>query len=28
MFEFMVVCLLIYIAVKLSDMNNNQRPKF
>ena len=23
MFEFMVVCLLIYIAVKLSDMNDN-----
>ena len=28
MFEFLVVCLLIYIAIKLSDINNNNFPKF
>jgi len=28
MFEFLVVCLLIYIAVKLSDIDNNNFPKF
>ena len=28
MFEFIVVLTLLYIAVKLSDIDNNQRPKY
>ena len=28
MFEILVVCLLIYIAIKLYDIDNNNFPKF
>ena len=28
MFEFIVVCILIFIAVKLYDIDNNRPPKF